>query len=256
MLRSTQFRLLGPFDVCRAGDTLSIGRRRERCLLGVLLLSPGQVVPRNRLIDLLWEDDPPPSARASLHTSISRLRSLLADDAGAPVDGPVLASRDGGYVVEVDPQTVDAHRFRRLLDQARSTADPGRRVDLLRMALGLWRGPVLADDAWPRLRDRIGADYAELHLRSVAMLADAQFACDREHEVVSDLTALTAEHPLHEPLVARLMLALWRCGRPAEAIDAFERSRRWLADALGVDPGPDLRRLHTAILRQEEPVYG
>ncbi len=242
------FRLLGPLEVRRGATRLPIGRRRERCLLGILLLDPHTVVARSRLIDLLWEDEPPPAAAVSLRAHMSRLRSALGDRDGGTSSVVRLGGRDGGYVAEVDPAAVDAHRFGSLIRRARSSSDPEERVDLLDIALGLWRGPVLAEDAWPRLRDRIGAEFAELRLNAVEMLTDAKFACGRGHELVGELTALTAEHPLHEPLVGRLMLALYRSGRPAEALDAFERGRRRLAHRLGVDPGPELQRLHAAIL--------
>lgn len=247
------FRLLGPLEVSRAGAAIPIGRRRERCLLAVLLLAPRIAVSRERLIDLLWEDERPERVVASLHASISRLRSSLEDGHGG--HGISLVNRDGGYAADVDPSTVDAHRFRALIERADRAEQPAERIRLLEAALTLWRGPVLADDAWPRLRDRICADLGELRMKALTMLSDTKLACGRGAELIGELTAYTAEHPLHEPLVGRLMLALCRSGRPAEAIQTFECSRRRMADELGVDPGPELRQLHTAILRQDTAVF-
>jgi DNA-binding SARP family transcriptional activator len=243
------FDLLGPLTARRRGETVRIGRRRERCLLGLLLLDPGTQVPRDRLLDLLWDDDPPPTAAANLHIAVSRLRGVL--HARFERGTVRLSSGSGGYGVDVDPELVDAHRFRRLVDAARALVDPGERIEALRTALALWRGPVLASDAWPRLRDRVGAEFVELRLHAASLLAQARLASGRHDESVVELTALTAEHPTHEPFVDQLMRALWRSGRAAEAVNAYDRCRRVLRDELGVRPAPQLQQLHVAILRGE-----
>jgi DNA-binding SARP family transcriptional activator/tetratricopeptide (TPR) repeat protein len=242
----TRFLLLGPIEAHRGGRSLPLGRRRERCLLAVLLLAANRVVPAERLMDLLWDGDPPDSARASLHTHISRLRVRLdPDGAGA---GVVIAARHGGYVVETDPQSIDAHRFATLVREARAVADPERRATVLRRALALWRGPALADSGTDRLRERVVADLTELRLTALESAIDADLACGRHTDVVAEASGLVAEHPLREGLWERLVLALHRSDRRADALDVLDRARTRLADDLGIDPGPGLARMRQAIL--------
>jgi DNA-binding SARP family transcriptional activator len=240
-----EFLLLGRVEAHdNNGQRIALGRRRERCLLGLLLLNAGQPVPAERLISLLWEESQPRDARATLRTYLSRLR--------VRVDGGVQLIVDrGGYLAEVDPTTVDTHRFGQLVQQARAEEDQASRARLLGQALALWRGPLLADVASETLRQRVGTELTELRLAAIQMYVDAEFAVGRLHELIGPLSTMVAEHPLHEPLVERLMLALHRIGRHAEALDAYQRLRARLADALGTDPGPDLQRCYLSILRQE-----
>jgi DNA-binding SARP family transcriptional activator len=242
-----EFRLLGPLEVVDDGRSIYVGRRRERSLLGVLLLQGNVAVPVERLLELLWEQDPPATARASLHTHIARLRACL-NRGGGPSEVRLVGG-DAGYRIEVDRRLVDAHRFRALVDQARTQADPAVRAVLLREALALWRGPILADDASDRLRDRVGAPLTELRLTATELLVDSELARGRHRELIGELTAMTAEHPHSERLIGQLMLALYRSGRQADALDAYQRFCCRLARDLGVDPGLDLRQLHTAVLR-------
>ncbi|MEV4617888.1 BTAD domain-containing putative transcriptional regulator [Asanoa sp. NPDC049573] len=246
MTGDTRFLLLGPIEAHRGGQPLPLGRRRERCLLAVLLLAANRVVPAERLMDLLWDGDPPDSARASLHTHVSRLRVRL--DAAGTGAGVVIAARHGGYVVETDPQAVDAHRFAALVREARTVADPERRATVLRRALALWRGPALADSGTDRLRQRVVADLDELRLTALELAIDADLACGRHTDVVAEASGLVAEHPLREGLWERLALALHRSDRRADALEVLDRARVRLADELGIDPGPGLGRLRQAIL--------
>jgi DNA-binding SARP family transcriptional activator len=238
------YRLLGRMVV--PDDTLCSVRRRERVLLGVLLLEAGSAVPVERLLDLLWDGVPPRSARAGLHTHVARLRARLRQPGGLR-----LSARDGGYLAAVDPQAVDVHRFRALAATAAAQSDPVARVTLLRRAVALWRGPILAGDASARLRERIGVELDILRLDCVALLMDAELARGRHREIVGELTVLTVEHPHREDFVCRLMLALYRCGRQAEALEHFHRLRRRLAEDLGLQPGPTAARLYASILRHD-----
>jgi DNA-binding SARP family transcriptional activator/Flp pilus assembly protein TadD len=245
-----EFRLLGRVVAEHDGRLVELGRRRERCLLGVLLLEVGTPVPVERLLDLLWDDEAPDTARPSLHAHVSRLRRQL-DPGSVGAWGVRLLSRQGGYLVDVDPQAVDVHRFRSLVDRANAVAVPAERSALLREALGLWRGPLLADVASDRLRSRIGADLTERRLSAIELAVDADLAAGRHTDLIGELVALTGEHPLRERFTAQLMLALYRSGRQSEALDAYERLRARLADELGIDPGPEAQRRYTDVLRQD-----
>ncbi|MGC9666880.1 AfsR/SARP family transcriptional regulator [Planosporangium sp. 12N6] len=244
-----RFRLLGHIEADHDGVPVPIGRRRERCLLGLLLLEPGVAVPAERLAALLWDDEPPATARAALSTHVSRLRRVL-DPAGDGSSGIRLVNRGDGYRADIDPDAVDAHRFRSMVERARALADPAERSALLREALTLWRGPLLAD-ASDRLRARVGATLEQLRLTAMEERVDAELALGRYRPLLGELTALTAEHPLHERFTAQLMVALHQAGRPADALRVYETIRRRLADELGADPGPELRELHRRTLRGE-----
>ncbi|MEU0884139.1 BTAD domain-containing putative transcriptional regulator [Lentzea sp. NPDC005914] len=248
-------RVLGPLSVLVDGDPVEFGRRRERCLLGVLLIQPGQPVQVERLLDLLWDGRPPATGRAALHTHVARLRGHLCRSGVGP-EVLRLCNGPDGYLVEVDPALVDAHRFRELVVRAQRHIDRAAAAALLREALALWSGPVLAGDAPDRLRDRVGGDLVELRLSAAELLVDAELAQGRHRELIGELTALAAEHPYHERFVGQLMLAVYRAGRQTEALEIYERFRVRLATALGVDPGPELNRLHLAVLRHDQDVVG
>jgi DNA-binding SARP family transcriptional activator/tetratricopeptide (TPR) repeat protein len=250
---SVEFRLLGPVEIHHAGCRWDLGGPRERALLALLLLEAGTPVPRDRLIALLWDDERLTNPRVALQTAMSRLRSRLARNGPDP---PRLVTSDGGYLADVDPQAVDVHRFRTLVQAARTTAEPAERAAGLRAALAMWRGPILADAGSARLRERIGAELTELRLVATELAVDAELACGRHRELVGELVALTTEHPFRERLTGQLMLALYRSDRHPEALDAYARLRDQLADQLGIDPGPELRRLHTAVLRLDPALTG
>ncbi|HEY2674830.1 MAG TPA: BTAD domain-containing putative transcriptional regulator [Rugosimonospora sp.] len=243
------FRLLGRLTAVHDGRPVELGRRRERCLLGVLLLEANTAITIDRLVDLLWDGQAPSTARSSLHTHVSRLRAQLDPD-GTGRSGVRLVSRNGGYAVEVEPQDVDAHRFAAMVERARG-ARPADRTDLLRQALALWHGPVLADVASDRLRERIAAGLTELRMSATELMIEAELAGDQSRDVIGELSALHAEHPYRERLAGQLMLALYRADRHADALIVYQQLSDRLADDLGVDPGPELCDLHAAILRRE-----
>lgn len=208
------------------------------------------MVPADRLVDLLWDGVAPASARPSLHSHVARLRAALEF---AP--GEALVSGRGGYSLQVDPDAVDVQRFRALVAAGRGAGDAAARADLFEQALGLWRGPVMQDSASPELRDRIAGDLEALRLDVTEELMATGIALGREHQVLPTLARLAAEHPARERFTELYMTALRRTGRDAEALAVYGRARVYLADELGLDPGPRLRDLQARILRQEtDPV--
>jgi DNA-binding SARP family transcriptional activator/tetratricopeptide (TPR) repeat protein len=251
-VRHVLFRVLGPVEAHTAdGRILTLPRRRERCLFAILLIEAGQVVTVDRLCALLWDDEPPAHAHQSLRSSASRIRSLLAT-IGTDGPGPALTSDRGGYRLTLAPDQVDAHRFRRLIDDA-ATATISERSRLLRQALTLWRGPVMHNAAGDQLRQRLGTGLEELRLHAVEEAAAADLELGRDRELIPELARLTAEHPHRERLIGQYMLALHRAGRTVEALDTYTSTRSRLAEQFGLDPGPALRDLHEAILRGTTP---
>ena len=241
-----EFRILGPLEVWDEGGEVSLGGPKPRALLAVLLLHPNEVVPADRLIDELWGEDSPEDAAAALRVNVSRLRKALPQD--------VLTTRSPGYVIRVEPDELDLHRFERLVDEGRSLLARGLAADAserLRDALSLWRGPALADFAYESFAQAAIARLEEIRLAAVELRIDADLALGRHDELVGELEALVAEHPLRERLRRYLMTALYRSGRQAEALDAYQDARRALVDELGIEPSPALQELERAILRQD-----
>jgi len=242
-----EFKLLGPLEVRNRGTVLALGGPKQRALLALLLLHVNEVVSRDRLIDGLWGESSPPSAGHRLETQISRLRKTLV------LDGR-LATRLGGYVLEVDPMRIDAYRFERLLEEGRRQGAAGRAsaaADTLREALSLWRGGALADLAYEPFARLEIERLEELRLAAIEERIDADLVLGGHEAVIAELETLTAQHPLRERLRGQLMLALYRCGRQAEALAVFQQFRRGLAEQLGLDPGPGLQQLELAILRRD-----
>jgi DNA-binding SARP family transcriptional activator/tetratricopeptide (TPR) repeat protein len=244
-LQSMEIRLLGSVTAHHEGRRLDLGRRQERCLLGLLLLEAGRVVTIDRLLDLLWAGSPPASARATVHTYVARLRSRLHPY------GSRLVTRGGGYLAEVDREMVDVHRFADAVATARELTDPAERVRLLTGALELWQGPLLADVADDRLRERLGGELAELRLCALEMRAEAELDRGHYHQLGVDLPGLVRQYPTRERLAELLMTALYRQGRHAEALDVYRHVRQLLVDELGVEPGPALQSLQRRVLRKD-----
>ena len=235
--------ILGPLQVRDRDRELSLGSPRLRALLGLLLLHRNEPVSSERLIDELWDGAPPATANKALQNGVSQLRRVLADD--------VLRTVPRGYELRVGENELDADRFERALDAARDDSDPESAAATLRAALELWRGPAL-----PELADVIAAqpELARLEDRRAAAFEDrveADLERGRHAELVGELEAEVARHPLRERLRAQLMLALYRSGRQADALVAYQDARRTLVDDLGLEPGPELRARHEAILRQD-----
>jgi YVTN family beta-propeller protein len=244
-----EFRLLGPVEVVSNGTRLLIGGRKQRAVLAVLLLRANQVVPRESLIDSLWGEAPPETARASLNVYVSRLRKLLASSGSRTQ----LATRAHGYVLDVADE-LDLRRFEQLVADAKRAAgdgDAGRASDLLRDALALWRGPALADLSEEPFAKVEQGRLEELRLRAFEERLEADLALGRHADVVSELERLVAEHPYRERFQRQLMLALYGSGRQADALAAYRDARRRFSDELGIEPGPQLQELEQAILRHE-----
>lgn len=244
---AVEFRLLGAFEARHDGHVVDVGsRRQERCLLAVLVLEAGRSVPVARLVDLLWGDDAPDSARGTLQTYVARLRRELQPY------GVRIVTRHDGYVVEPDGHIVDAQLFRALAGQAFEVREPGERARILDRALALWRGPLLADVADDNLRGRLGAVLEEQRLAGIELRAEAQLQLGQHDHVVAALTPLAEQWPSRERLIEHLMTALHRCGRQADALSLYRQTRRLLVDDLGIEPGSPLRTLHERILCDDD----
>ena len=238
-----EFRILGPLEVVEDGRPVSLDRRRMRALLAFLLLHVNEAVSADRLIDEVWGPEPPKTAGASLQNYISRLRKAIGPEA--------VVSQPPGYALRVDPERFDLARFERLTMEARG-AEPRERAEKLRAALALWRGPALDDLAFePFARDEVGR-LEEARLAAFEDCIDAELELGRDGELVGELEELVEEHPLRERFRAQLMRALYRAGRQADALEAFQSAREVLTEELGLDPGEELRALQQAILRQDE----
>jgi DNA-binding SARP family transcriptional activator len=240
-----EFRILGPLEaVDEEGRARSLGGLKQRGLLALLLLEAGRVVPTDRLVDALWGGTPPPTATASLQNFVSQLRKTLGPE--------LIETRPPGYLVRLDNGQLDLSRVRRLVDEARAS-DPVRRARLYGEALALWRGEPLAELAYESFAQTEIARLAELRLLLVEEHAEAELAIGRHAELIGDLEALVHQHPLRERLRGQLMLALYRSGRQADALDAYRAGRTALVEGLGIEPSPLLQRIHASILRQETP---
>lgn len=248
-----EFRLLGEVEVRAGGQMLEIGAPRLQAVLAALAVDARRPVAIETLIDRVWDDTPPIEARNVLYSYLSRIRRLLKQASLAGEATARIERRHAGYVLDIDPDLVDLHRFRRLVDQGddREHGDDTR-SDALAEALGLWRGPALAGlpgkwaaqvrDSWYRRRLDVMVQWAQLKLRLGHPAA-----------VIATLPDLAAEYPLVEPLETLLMRALHAAGRGAEALERYAVIRQRLADELGADPGPELRALHQAVLRGTLP---
>ncbi len=230
------YAVLGPLEVRNGGEAIPIGRGKQRALLAVLALNTGRVVATERLIDELWGDSPPATAATALQVYVSKLRKALGDGA--------IETREPGYRVSGE---LDAHRFEELVGEARR-AEPERAAELLREALALWRGAALCDVDLPLEAARL----EEQRLAALEQRLDADLVEGRSAELVGELESLVAEHPLREPFRAQLMLALYRAGRQAEALEAYRAARATLTDQLGIEPSARLQQLEQAILRQDD----
>jgi len=243
--------VLGPVEIVPGNGIPSPGlRRRERTLLAVLLLELDNHVPTEMLIELLWGDQPPTQARRALHIHVARIRSAL-NAAGAAGQSAGIETRNGSYRLSANPDTIDVHRFRAMVRDANAISDPGRRSDVLRTALDLYRGPLMQDAADDSLRTRLSPDLDGLRLAATETWLATELSLGRHHDVVGELANLAVEHPFRESVIQNLMLALYRCGRRADALAAFARLRERLVDELGVDPGTPVQDLHERILRAD-----
>ena len=240
-----QFRILGPLEVAQGDQTLSLGGPKRRAALALLLAHPNESISAENLVDAIWGDEPPESARNTLYSYMSHLRAALGHDR--------IESHPPGYRLRLGAGELDAARFEELLkDAARARAiNPRNSAALLEDALGLWRGPALADVAEGGVLLSEAARWDELRLIASEERIDALLATGEQARVVAEAEALIDRYPLRERIWQQLMLSLYREGRQAEALNAYQRVRKILADELGIDPSPELMRLHERILQQD-----
>ncbi len=241
-----ELRILGPFDVLDGDRTIELGGARQRAVLAILVLHRGEAVSVDRIVDLMWGESPPPTAVKTVQVYVSHLRGALGKD--------VVASSSSGYALAVDPECIDAVRFERLVDEGRAALDdddPARAAERLQSALALWRGPVLGDLAYERFAQDEVARLEEQRLAAVEERIEADLRLGRHVELVAELEGLVRKHPLRERLRAQHMLALYRSGRQADALESFRDARSSLIEELGLEPGKELRELEQAILAQD-----
>jgi DNA-binding SARP family transcriptional activator len=241
-----EVRLLGPIEATREGEPVPLGGPKLRALLAMLALEAGRVVSVDRIVEALWPGDPPETAAHAVQVYVSQLRKAL---------GPAIATRPPGYELELEPERVDVLRFARLTREGLAALEGGDAAaaeGALRDALALWRGPALADFLYEPFAQTEIARLEELRTVTLEERIAADLALGRHAELVSELEALVAAQPLRERPRAQLMLALYRSGRQADALAAYRTARETLVEELGIDPGPELRELEAAILRQDE----
>jgi predicted ATPase/DNA-binding SARP family transcriptional activator len=241
-----EFALLGPLTATLDGTPIEVGGQKRRALLAALLLQANRVVSRDHLIDALWGEEPPDTARNTLQVYVSQLRKLLPDG--------TLETAPHGYRLAVEPESIDVFEFVRLSQAGRSAltiGDAAGAATTLREALALWRGPALDDLAWePFARSEV-VRLEELRLAALEDRIDADLALGRHGQLVGELEQLVTEQPLRERLRGQLMLALYRSGRQADALAVYQRARRTLVDELGIEPSGTLRKLERAILAHD-----
>ncbi|MBC3839645.1 AfsR/SARP family transcriptional regulator [Streptacidiphilus sp. 4-A2] len=241
--------MLGPLEVMRGGRATEVGGPRQLTVLAMLLLEEGSVVSVERLINAVWDEAPPRTARAQIQISVSTLRRLLR--AGGGPDP--IATRRPGYLLRLGGDRLDLRDFevgvavgRRLLD----AGDYAAAAAEFRTALALWRGPALSGIDSPAVRSGV-VHLEEMRLAATEEHLEAELQSDPRRDVVGELVRLTQGHPLREHLQALLVSTLYRSGRRAEALDAYRTARAVITSELGIEPGPELRQLHAAILRGE-----
>ena len=245
-----EIRILGPLEVAEHGRPVVVGAPKVRALLAVLLLRRGEAVSTDRLIDALWGERASPTAAKTVQVYVSNLRKALGDG--------LLVTTARGYVLQLEPGQLDVDRFEALVTQGRGALEQGdasTAAAVLREALGVWRGPALADFAYESFAQAEIARLEEARLAALEDRIDADLASGDHAKLVGELEALVREHPLRERLRGQLMLALYRSGRQADALQAYRDARRELLDELGLEPGPPLQELERAILAHD-PALG
>src|SRR5436190_4098444 len=249
-----EFCILGPLEVSDDSRRVPLAATKQRTLLTILLLHANRVVPSDRLVDDLWGARPPPTAVSALQVYVSQLRKALEPGRRKGEPSSFLMTRPGGYLLRVEPGRLDAERFEHLFaegSRAQKAADPAAAAPLLHEALGLWRGSALAEFSYEPFAQSEIARLEELRLDAVEERIEADLALGRHAALPGELEALVSEHPLRERLRGQLMVALYRAGRQAEALEAYRGARRTFDEELGIVPGPELQRLEAAILRQD-----
>lgn len=245
-----EFRILGPVEVVGEGGSFSLPEGRGRALLTVLALHPGRVVSTDRLIDQLWGETPPATARTKLHGLISTLRRVLEPDRQADADPVLLQTQPPGYVLAMDPDQVDAFRFRRLVGTA-AELPAAERARVLTEALELWRGPALADFTYAPFAQSEITSLEELRLSAIEDRITAELHLGRHTALAPELEALITENPFRERMRAQAMLAQYRSGNQQRALSVYRDAYNTFTEELGIEPGPELQDLEVAILTHD-----
>lgn len=241
------FRLLGAVEAWEQKLQLDLGPRKQRLAFAILALHANQLVPVERLVDLTWPSQPPRTAQHAIHVRVSRLRRAIADGRSGQNDANII-TRGSAYMLKVNPLSVDVHRFRAVVTGARQEIDDSVKVSLLRHALSMWHGPPLADVTTPDAAAVLCHGLEEARLAALEECLDAELRLGRHAAVVDELTDLVAQHPHRQRFQALLMLALYRCGRVTDALDAYRAARVRLADEQALEPESRLSDLQRAIL--------
>jgi DNA-binding SARP family transcriptional activator/tetratricopeptide (TPR) repeat protein len=245
--------VLGPVTAWYGNDELRVGQPRQQAVLGILAMRANRVISRGELVDAVWGQDPPATAEGGVYTYVAGLRRIIEPGRSLRGPGRVLVSSGAGYVLHLVPGQPDAVAFEQQLARARQlrkNGDQAGAVTALEGALGLWRGAAFAGVPGP-FAETERVRLAELRSAAAEERADVLLALARHEEVVPDLTAMVADHPLRERMRGLLMIALYRSGRPAEALRVFSDGRRVLAEELGIDPGSELFRIHQQVLTSD-----
>jgi DNA-binding SARP family transcriptional activator len=249
-----EFAILGPLEVREGDRVLPLGAGQQRALMGILLLRANETVSRDRLIDELWGEDPPSTAAKALQGHVSALRRLLEPERAPGAGGRVILTRGSGYELRLASEQLDLAVFERLRREGQSAladGEPETAAERLREALALWRGPPLADFLYEPFAQAEIARLEELRVSTLEDRLEAELACGRHQRLIGELEALVRKHPTRERLRGQLMLALYRAGRQADALDTYQTGRDALVEELGIEPGRPLRELQQAILRQD-----
>jgi WD40 repeat protein/DNA-binding SARP family transcriptional activator len=244
-----EYRVLGTLEVLRDGEPIPLDSTKQRALLAALLIHANEVVSTERLIEYLWRDSPPEAGVKTLRFHVSKLRDALDPDrSGAP-----LVTKSPGYLLDVAPESVDANEFEKAVDVARklSVSDPAGSVEMLRSALAMWRGRAFAEFQYEEFAHAAALRLDEVRLTAVEDRIDVELALGHHFELAGELEALVVEHPFRERLTEMWMLALYRSGRQAEALRAFQMLRTRLVEELGAEPGPAIVSLEQRILEQD-----
>jgi DNA-binding SARP family transcriptional activator len=249
-----EFGILGPLEVTRDGRVVELGATKQRALLALLLMHANRVVSIDRLVDDLWGPEAPARATNAVQVYVSALRRVLEPDRPTRGTPGLLLTRAPGYLLQIDAEQLDLLRFERLVEDGRQAMEAGDGAGAgtaFAEALSLWRGPALADFAYEPFAEREAARLEELHLRATEERVEADLAVGRHADLVGELDGLVGAAPMRERLTAQLMLALYRCGRQAEALRAYQKLRSVLGEELGIEPSAALQALEEAILLQK-----
>ncbi|CAM3197706.1 hypothetical protein HMPREF1486_00759 [Streptomyces sp. HPH0547] len=245
--------ILGPLRIRHGEGSVQVPGEKLRAIVATLALSPGAVVPGEKLLDELWGENPPRTAANTLQGHIARLRRTLVQQTRSPYARELIRTSSSGYILDLDAENIDAVRFTRIVEHlgSRVRTDPEACIPQLTGALRMWRGAALSDAGQGIACRTAAAHLEEMRLIARELLIEARSALGQHREVVPELEQLLTRYPLRERFCEQLMLALYRCGRQADAIGAYHRVRRQLSDDLGLEPGPGMQARLSEILRQE-----